>query len=91
MTEVEKLAKFVQRASYDEMSEAARRQLKIRVLDAIGCGIGALAGEPIRYLREQLDDFGGDEICTLIAVAGARRSRGFLQWALVRYLDFNDS
>jgi len=56
MTEAEKLAGFVRRASYDDLSEVARRQLKIRVLDAIGCAIGALIGEPIRYLREQIID-----------------------------------
>ncbi len=47
MTEVEQLADFVVRASYDDLSEAARQQLKIRVLDSLGCAIGSVDGEPI--------------------------------------------
>jgi len=36
MTLVEQLAEFVTRASCADLSEAARRELKIRVLDALG-------------------------------------------------------
>ncbi len=51
MTIAEQLASFVVWASYDELSREAREQLKIRVLDGLGCAIGALGGEPIRILR----------------------------------------
>jgi 2-methylcitrate dehydratase PrpD len=37
MTHAEQLAAFVVRASYDDLSATARQQLKIRVLDALGC------------------------------------------------------
>lgn len=59
MTQAEQLAAFVVRASYDDLSEAARAQLKIRVLDGLGCAIGALDGEPIRILRRHIEDFDG--------------------------------
>ena len=36
MTGVERLARFAVRASYDALSEDARAQLKIRVLDTLG-------------------------------------------------------
>src|SRR2546428_538672 len=66
--------------------------MKIRVLDALGCAIGALDGEPIRYLREQVDDFGGNDRCTLIGGGKTAPDRAaFYNGALVRYLDFNDS
>jgi len=42
VTQAEQLAAFIVRASYDNLSEAARHQLKIRVLDALGCAIGTL-------------------------------------------------
>jgi 2-methylcitrate dehydratase len=51
MTQVEQLAAFVERMSYENLSEEARQQLKIRILDAMGCAIGALEGEPIRLLK----------------------------------------
>jgi 2-methylcitrate dehydratase len=92
MTDAEQLAKFVTQASYDDLSAAARLQLKIRVLDALGCAMGALAGEPIRLIRQQIDDFGGGNHCTLIGGGQAAPDRAaFYNGALVRYLDFNDS
>lgn len=92
MTLVQELARFVQRASYDKMSEQAREQLKIRVLDSLGCAIGALEGEPIRLIREHLQDFGGNAHCTLIGGRKTAPDRAaFYNGALVRYLDYNDS
>ncbi len=58
MTEAEQLAEFVARADYERITEPARQQLKIRVLDSLGCAIGALAAQPIRAVRAQLADFG---------------------------------
>jgi len=92
MTHAEQLATFVAGASYDDLSEAARRQLKIRILDGLGCAIGALNGGPIRLLREQIEEFGGAEQCTLIGGGKTPPDRAALyNSALVRYLDFNDS
>src|SRR5262245_38117814 len=92
ITEAGRLAAYVARASYDDLSEAARRQLKIRILDSLGCAIGALEGEPIKSLRAQIEDFGGNAHSTLIG--GGRTSpdqAAFYNGALARYLDFNDS
>ncbi len=36
MTEVQKLAKFVSSGKFSDLSEAAVRELKIRLLDSIG-------------------------------------------------------
>ncbi len=92
MTQVEQMAKFVVRTAFDDLSKDARQQLKIRTLDALGCAIGALGEDPIRMIRAQMDDFGGNGTCTL--VAGDRTSpdrAAFYNSSLVRYLDFNDS
>ena len=92
MTHAEQLAAFVVRASYDDLSEAARQQLKIRVLDGLGCAIAALQGEPIRLLKAQIEEFDGAQHCTLIGGGKAAPDRSALyNSALVRYLDFNDS
>jgi 2-methylcitrate dehydratase PrpD len=40
MSLVEQLAEFVVTASYEDLSHAARKALKIRVLDSLGCAIG---------------------------------------------------
>lgn len=91
-TLAEGLAAFATAASYDSLSEGAREQLKIRVLDSVGCAIGALEGEPARAIREQVEEFGGAGSCTMIGGGLAPPDRTALyNTALVRYLDFNDS
>ncbi|QBD77590.1 MmgE/PrpD family protein [Ktedonosporobacter rubrisoli] len=92
MTLDEQLAAYVVGAKYEDLSEQARAELKIRILDALGCAIGALAGPPISRLRLQLEDFGGNPLATLIGGGKTAPDRAALyNSALVRYLDYNDS
>ncbi|MGE5223106.1 MAG: MmgE/PrpD family protein [Omnitrophica WOR_2 bacterium] len=92
MTMVQQMADFVAHARYEDLSETACQALKIHILDALGCALGALDGEPIRLIRQQLDDFGGSPLCSLIAGGKTSPDRAaFYNSALVRYLDFNDS
>jgi 2-methylcitrate dehydratase len=89
---VEELGRFVAGASWDQLSCEARDALKVRVLDSLGCALGALGGEPVRLVRQQLDDFGGSPRCALIGGGRTAPDRAALyNGALVRYLDFNDS
>ncbi len=92
MTIAGELASFVLNASYEDLSDAALMQLKIRILDSLGCAIGAVKGTPVKLVRQQVEEFGGNGLCTLIG--GGRTSpdrAAFYNSALVRYLDFNDS
>ena len=92
MTEVQKLARFVNSRKFSDLSEDAVRELKIRLLDSLGCAIGALKGEPIIMIKEQLEDFGGNPLTSLIGgEKNAPDRAAFYNSALVRYLDFNDS
>jgi 2-methylcitrate dehydratase len=92
MTQVEQLAAFVKRMRYADLSAEARQQLKIRIIDALGCAFGALDGPPIKMLRAQLEDFGGKPLASLIGGGKTAPDRAaFYNSALVRYLDYNDS
>jgi 2-methylcitrate dehydratase len=92
MTAAARLAGFVAARSWEDLSAAARDALKIRVLDALGCALGALDATPARAIRAQLDDFGGRPLCSLIGGGRTAPDRAALyNGALVRYLDFNDS
>jgi 2-methylcitrate dehydratase len=92
MTQVEQLSDFIVNASYANMSGSAVRALKIRVLDALGCALGALDNELIRLIRDHVDDFGGRAQCSVIGGAKTAPDRAaFFNCAIVRYLDFNDS
>lgn len=92
MTYAENLAAFVCRSAWEDLSETAREQLKIRVLDSLGCALGALEGEPVRILRRQIEEFEPRGKCTLIGGGStAPDYAAFYNGALVRYLDFNDA
>jgi 2-methylcitrate dehydratase len=91
-TRSEQLASFVEHAAWEDISPAAREALKIRVLDSLGCAFGALAGPPVRLIREDIEEFGGNPLCTLIGGGYTAPDRAaFHNGTLIRYLDFNDS
>ncbi|MEU3310099.1 MmgE/PrpD family protein, partial [Nocardiopsis sp. NPDC006832] len=92
MTEVQGMARFVAGSTFDDLSEEAITQLKIRVLDTLGVAIGALDAEPMVAIRGLIEDLGGKPTATLIG--GGRTSpdrAAFHNSALSRYLDFMDS
>jgi len=92
MTCAERLAAFVCHASSEDLSDTAREQLKVRILDSLGCALGALEGEPVRILRRQIDEIEPQGKCTLIGGGTAPPdSAAFYNSTLVRYLDFNDA
>lgn len=92
MTAVERLAAFVGARSWEDISSEARGALKIRVLDALGCALGALQGPPVQAIRAQVEELGGTPRCTLVGGGGSAPDRAaLLNGAAVRYLDFNDS
>lgn len=89
---VHKLAEFVENARFDDLSEQAITQLKIRLLDSFGTAIGAVEGPPVKSIRKMIRDFGGESMGTLIGGGKSSPDRAaFYNSALVRYLDFNDS
>ena len=91
-TQVERLARFVCNTRWENISEAARGQLKLRVLDSLGVALGALNAGPIAMVRAQVEEFGGAPLATLIGGGRSAPDRVALyNGALVRYLDFNDS
>jgi 2-methylcitrate dehydratase len=92
MSQAGDLAKFVTRARFADIPAPALAQLKLRVLDSLGCAIAALDGQPIKALRSQLEEFGGVELAT--AIGSGQTSPAYAAWyntALTRYLDFMDA
>src|SRR5580692_6010662 len=92
MTQVEALAKYAVRASFDDLSVQSRKQLPVHILDSLGCCIAALGAGPIEACRAQVSDFGGDGPCALIGGGNANPIfAAFWHTALVRYVDFMDN
>ncbi|MDZ7683498.1 MAG: MmgE/PrpD family protein [Fodinibius sp.] len=89
---VHHLATFVKKADFEDLSQEAKKQLKIRLLDSLGTAIGAVEGPPMQAIRNMLTDFGGSEMSALIGGGKTTPDRAALyNSGLVRYLDFNDS
>src|SRR6201996_882699 len=92
MTQVEALAKYAARASFDDLSAKSRRQLPIHILDSLACCIAALGAAPIKACHEQVAEFGGSGPSTLIGGGQANPIyAAFWHTALVRYVDFMDN
>ncbi|MDG7007553.1 MAG: MmgE/PrpD family protein [Nitrososphaerota archaeon] len=86
------MAQFACDTSFSDLSENAVRELKIRILDGLGCAIGALGGPPVKRLLRLERALGKGGGCTLIGGGKVAPDRAaFCNGALVRYLDFNDS
>ncbi|MGK7370001.1 MAG: MmgE/PrpD family protein, partial [Candidatus Halalkalibacterium sp. M3_1C_030] len=89
---VHDLSEFIKNASFNDLSDEALEQLKIRLLDSLGTAIGAIEGAPVKNIRSLIDDFGGTEMSTLIGGGKTTPDRAALyNSGLVRYLDYNDS
>jgi hypothetical protein len=72
MSQVERLAAWVEQETYTDLSEGVREALKIHILDALGCAIGAIDGPPMQMVREALEDFGGHPLVRKWAFYSAR-------------------
>jgi 2-methylcitrate dehydratase len=92
MTQVERLAWFVDQRQFADIGAQARQQLKIRVLDTVGVAIGALNAPPILAVSRLINELGGKPLSTLIGGGKTAPDRAaFFNGALSRYLDFMDS
>lgn len=91
-TMVEQLGAFTAVADWKMLSEAAVETLKMRILDALGCAIGALGSHVLDSVRAEVDDMGGNPLSTLLGGGHTAPDRAaFFNGAAIRYLDFNDS
>jgi len=87
----ERLAEYADRLRYDDLDAATIEQVKILVIDTIGCGIAAFDEQPVRACRDiALAAAGG--VSTVIGTD--RRTTpdlaSFANGAAFRYWDLND-
>ena len=92
-TTCEQLAQWAMAASWESVRPEAAERIKLHLLDALGCAVGALRTKPIDAIRREQAMAGVGGECTQIA-DGNRTSpeyAAFYNSALVRYLDFMDT
>jgi 2-methylcitrate dehydratase len=91
-TQVQALARYAARATFDDLSAESRKQLPVHILDCLACSISALGAGPVDACRDQVRDFGGGRGVTLIGGGEASPVYGaFWHTVLVRYVDFMDN
>ncbi len=88
-----RLAEQAQSASFERLAPAVRHEVKRRVLDSIGCALGAWKSRPARVTRQLAQSV---DVPTGASLLGSTHRTtpdlaAFSNGALVRYLDFNDT
>jgi 2-methylcitrate dehydratase len=91
-TQVQALARYAARATFDDLSAESRKQLPVHILDCLACSISALGAGPVSACRDQVRDFGGGHGVTLTGGGQANPVyAAFWHTVLVRYVDFMDN
>ena len=92
MTTTAEIAEFVQTVEYDTLPGSVVDQLKRRLLDSVGIGLGAVGEEPVAAVRDTVTREGGDAASLWAAGATASPAGAAMyNTTLTRYLDFMDS
>lgn len=89
----QELADYAASLRYDYLPEEAVSEAKKRIVDALGCGIGAFEAEPVSIARRLAQDLRPTKGSTLL---GTRRKTSpdlaaFVNGIMVRYFDYNDT
>ncbi|MFL5619478.1 MAG: MmgE/PrpD family protein [Gemmatimonadaceae bacterium] len=91
-TIAEDIASYALSSSFGDIPVGIVEQLKLHLLDSIGCAFAALEGIPILRLRDHIDEFGGTPVCSLIGGGKTAPDRAAcFNTALTRYVDFMDN
>jgi len=88
-----RLARYCQALCYDDLPAAVVHEVKRRVIDSLGCALGAWAAPPCRIARQLAQAVKVSHGATLWGT-GQRTLPDLATFAngtLVRYLDFNDT
>jgi 2-methylcitrate dehydratase len=89
----DRLSRYCQSLCYDDLPSAVVHEVKRRVLDSLGCALGAWNALPCRIVRRVGQSVQAAEGATLWGTNHKTLPdlATFANGALVRYLDFNDT
>lgn len=93
MNIAERLAEYVFSVGSKNLDAETRLEAKKRLIDSLGCAIGAYNEKPVKIGREVAESVGSDGVSTILG----RESRvtpdmaTFVNGIMVRYFDFNDT
>jgi 2-methylcitrate dehydratase len=87
-----RIADFALGLSFGDLGDGVVEAVERRALDALGCAVGAFAGEPCQALRDCFGDRTGTDRATLLGTddAVSVEYAALVNATMARYLDFND-
>jgi 2-methylcitrate dehydratase len=93
MTLAERLASYALSVKYSDLGAATVRNLKLRVVDAIGCALGAFGAEPAEIARRVAESESAKREATLLGTDRGTSAElaAFVNGLMVRYFDYNDT
>jgi len=89
----EQLADYVQSINYQDVPENVLHETKKRIVDSLGCAIGAFKADPVKISRKVAETARDSQGSTLF---GTRKKTtpelaAFVNGIMVRYFDYNDT
>ncbi len=92
MNLAEELADYVNSANYRDVSEHVVHETKKRIIDSLGCAIGAFNSDPVKISRK----VAGARVGSGSTLFGTRKKStpdltAFVNGIMVRYFDYNDT
>ncbi|HEV2138787.1 MAG TPA: MmgE/PrpD family protein [Nitrososphaerales archaeon] len=89
----ERLARYALSVEYGKLDQATVTQMKARIIDAIGCAIGASREKPVEIARETVRRLRGDGSSTILGSdsSSSPELATFVNGLMMRYFDFNDT
>jgi 2-methylcitrate dehydratase len=93
MNLAERLAKYAEEVQYEDLKERTVVETKKRVIDSIGCAIGAFKEAPVRIARETVVSTYPGKSSTLLGtrVKTSPDMAAFVNGIMIRYFDYNDT
>src|SRR5437867_7459019 len=92
-TLAEQLAEYAAGLKFEELPAPVVHEVKRRVIDSIGCALGAWEAEPCVIARRVASRFSAERGATLLGTSHRAPPdwAAFANGCLVRYLDYNDT
>ena len=92
-TLAERLAIYTNSLTYKDIPEDVIHEVKRRVIDSLGCALGAYNSEPVKIVRDVAGSIENPHSATII---GTKKRTSpelatFTNGTMIRYLDYNDT
>ena len=88
-----RLAHFACSLNYEDLGRSVVHEVKRRLIDSLGCALGAWNEEPCRIAREVVSDFSAKNGATVFGMSHQAPPdwAAFANGCCIRYFDYNDT